>query len=55
MPARRHARDERFVFGTGKLADLAAFSSALILAMIALLMGYESRPPTISAIIIAPQ
>lgn len=40
--ARRHARDERFVFGTGKLGDLAAFSSALILAMIALLMGYES-------------
>jgi cation diffusion facilitator family transporter len=26
--ARRHARDERFVFGTGKLGDLAAFSSA---------------------------
>jgi cation diffusion facilitator family transporter len=40
--ARRHARDERFVFGTGKLGDLAAFSSALILAMIALLIGYES-------------
>src|SRR5215472_202006 len=34
--ARRHARDERFVFGTGKLGDLAAFSSALVLAMIAL-------------------
>jgi len=40
--ARRHARDERFAFGTGKLGDLAAFSSALILAMIALLIGYES-------------
>jgi cation diffusion facilitator family transporter len=40
--ARRHAQDERFVFGTGKLGDLAAFSSALILAMIALLIGYES-------------
>jgi len=40
--ARRHARDERFVFGTGKLGDLAAFSSALILVMIALLIGYES-------------
>jgi len=40
--ARRHARDERFVFGTGKLGDLAAFSSALVLAMIALLIGYES-------------
>jgi cation diffusion facilitator family transporter len=40
--ARRHARDERFVFGTGKLGDLAGFSSALILAMIAMLIGYES-------------
>jgi cation diffusion facilitator family transporter len=40
--SRRYARDERFVFGTGKLGDLAAFSSALILAMIALVMGYES-------------
>jgi cation diffusion facilitator family transporter len=40
--ARRHARDERFVFGTGKLGDLAAFSSALVLAMIAFLIGYES-------------
>jgi cation diffusion facilitator family transporter len=40
--ARRHARDERFAFGTGKLGDLAAFSSAIVLAMIALLIGWES-------------
>jgi len=40
--ARRYARDERFVFGTGKLGDLAAFSSALVLAMIGFLIGYES-------------
>ena len=40
--ARRHARDDRFVFGTGKLGDLAAFASAIVLAMIALLIGYES-------------
>ena len=40
--ARRHARDQRFTFGTGKLGDLAAFASALVLAMIALLIGYES-------------
>ena len=40
--ARRHARDERFAFGTGKLGDLAAFGSAIVLAMIALLIGYES-------------
>lgn len=40
--ARRHAQDERFAFGTGKLGDLAAFASAIVLAMIALLIGYES-------------
>lgn len=40
--ARVHARDERFSFGTGKLGDLAAFSSALILAMISLLIGWQS-------------
>jgi cation diffusion facilitator family transporter len=40
--ARRHARDERFAFGTGKLGELAAFSSAIVLAMIALLISYES-------------
>jgi cation diffusion facilitator family transporter len=40
--ARRHAHDARFVFGTGKLGDLAGFSSAIVLAMIALLIGYEA-------------
>jgi cation diffusion facilitator family transporter len=40
--ARRHARDARFAFGTGKLGDLAAFASAIVLAMIALLIGWES-------------
>jgi cation diffusion facilitator family transporter len=40
--ARRHARDERFTFGTGKLGELAGFSSAIILAVIALLIGFES-------------
>src|SRR4051794_20340087 len=34
--ARRHAHDRRFSFGTGKLGELAAFASAIILAMIAL-------------------
>lgn len=40
--ARRHANDQRFTFGTGKLGDLAGFTSAVILAMIALLIGYEA-------------
>src|SRR5271167_2705493 len=40
--ARRHARDPRFSFGTGKLGDLAGFTSAIVLAMIALLIGWEA-------------
>ena len=40
--ARRHVEDRRFVFGTGKLGDLAGFSSAIILGMVALLIGYEA-------------
>ena len=40
--ARRYAHDRRFSFGTGKLGDLAGFSSAIVLAMIALLIGWEA-------------
>ena len=40
--ARKHSRDPRFVFGTGKLGDLAGFTSAIVLAMIAVLIGYEA-------------
>src|SRR5271169_4923008 len=40
--ARRYANDARFTFGTGKLGDLAGFTSAIILAMIALLIAYEA-------------
>ena len=40
--SRRYSRDPRFSFGTGKLGDLAGFTSAVVLAMIALLIGYES-------------
>ena len=40
--ARRYAADPRFTFGTGKLGDLAGFTSAIVLAMIALLIGYEA-------------
>jgi cation diffusion facilitator family transporter len=38
----KYAGDPRFTFGTGKFGDLAGFTSAVILAMIALLIGYES-------------
>ncbi|WP_426236657.1 CDF family Co(II)/Ni(II) efflux transporter DmeF [Pararhizobium sp. DWP1-1-3] len=40
--ARRQARNPRFTFGTGKLGDLAGFASAIVLALIALLIGWES-------------
>jgi cation diffusion facilitator family transporter len=40
--ARRYAHDPRFTFGTGKLGDLAGFASAVLLALIALLIGWES-------------
>ncbi len=40
--ARRHAADRRFSFGTGKLGDLAGFTSALILGVIAVLIGTEA-------------
>jgi cation diffusion facilitator family transporter len=40
--ARKYANDRRFTFGTGKFGDLAGYSSAIVLAMIALLIGYEA-------------
>jgi cation diffusion facilitator family transporter len=40
--ARRQAANARFSFGTGKFGDLAAFSSALILGLIAVQIAYES-------------
>ena len=40
--ARRQAGNSHFTFGTGKFGDLAAFSSAIILTMIAVQIAYES-------------
>src|ERR1700759_862092 len=40
--ARKYARDPRFTFGTGKLGDLTGFASALVLAVISLLIGWGS-------------
>jgi cation diffusion facilitator family transporter len=40
--ARRWARDERFTFGTWKIEVLGAFSSALLLGVVAIAMGVES-------------
>lgn len=51
--ARRHAHDARFAFGTGKLGDLAAFASAIVLALIALLIGVESAGRLLHPVAIA--
>ena len=40
--ARRHAADRRFSFGSGKFGDLAAFSSAIVLGITALVVALES-------------
>ena len=40
--SRRYLNDERLTFGTGKFGDLAAFTSAIVLSIIALLIGCES-------------
>ena len=40
--ARRHAHDPRYAFGTGKVGELAGFTSAVVLAIIAILIAYES-------------
>ena len=50
--ARRHAGDPRFSLGTGKFGDLAAFSSAIILGIVALGIGYESVERLISPVAI---
>ncbi len=40
--ARRHVSDERYSFGTGKVGVLGGYSSAVVLAVIAILIGWES-------------
>ncbi|AWC21996.1 Cadmium, cobalt and zinc/H(+)-K(+) antiporter [Aminobacter sp. MSH1] len=40
--ARRQAHNPCFTFGTGKVGDLAAFASAVILAIVAIYIGWES-------------
>lgn len=51
--SRRYVNDARLTFGTGKFGDLAAFTSAIVLAMIALLIGYESVQRFINPVTIA--
>jgi cation diffusion facilitator family transporter len=49
---RTHAMDARFNFGTGKVNSLAAFTSATILALIALVMAWESVDRLLSPVTI---
>lgn len=51
--ARRHARDERFCFGTGKVNSLAGFTGAVLLALFALVMAWESISRLLSPVDIA--
>lgn len=40
--ARRHARNARFSFGTGKVGDLAGFASAMVLGLVSMGIAFES-------------
>jgi cation diffusion facilitator family transporter len=51
--ARKYAGDRSFSFGTGKFGDLAGYSSAIVLAMIALLIGYEAVARLLSPVAIS--
>jgi cation diffusion facilitator family transporter len=48
--ARRHAHDERFAFGTGKFGELAGYTSAIVLAMVAVLIAFESTMRLVSPV-----
>jgi len=48
--ARRHVHDRRYSFGTGKVGALAGYTSAVVLGIIALLMGYESTQRLIAPV-----
>ncbi len=51
--ARRHALDQRFSFGTGKVNALAGFSGAILLAVFALVMAVESSRRLVTPVPIA--
>lgn len=51
--ARRHARNPRFSFGSGKFGDLAAFASAIVLGLMSLGVAYESIHRVIAPVEVA--
>ncbi|HEX5050980.1 MAG TPA: CDF family Co(II)/Ni(II) efflux transporter DmeF [Planctomycetota bacterium] len=48
--ARRHARSERFSFGTGKVGALGGFASAIALALMALFVFVESTKRVVAPV-----
>jgi len=51
--ARRHAKDKRFNFGTGKVNALGGFAGAVLLGVFALLMAWESTIRIVNPVAIA--
>jgi cation diffusion facilitator family transporter len=51
--ARRYQHDARFAFGTGKVGDLSGFASALVLAVVAVIIGVESIGRLLNPITVA--
>ncbi len=51
--ARRHAHDERFSFGTGKVNALGGYTGAVLLALFAVMMAWESVERLITPLPIA--
>lgn len=51
--ARRQAHNPCFTFGTGKVGDLAAFASAVILAIVAIYIGWESVDRLMNPVVIS--
>ncbi|HTK12791.1 MAG TPA: CDF family Co(II)/Ni(II) efflux transporter DmeF [Xanthobacteraceae bacterium] len=51
--ARRYANNPRFSFGTGKVGDLAGFSSALVLGLIAIGIAVESVERLVNPLAVA--
>jgi cation diffusion facilitator family transporter len=51
--ARRQASNSHFTFGTGKFGDLAAFASAVILAIVAIQIAFESVARLVNPVSIA--
>jgi len=51
--AKRHGQSERFVFGTGKVGDLAGFASAILLGVVAVGVAVESIQRLVSPVPLA--